>query len=67
MPTASSQVIANNVRKLVEKVFPILLTREAALLRMLKRHLPSALQNRVPKLLKIERDNHGLVRSMQMS
>lgn len=67
MPTASSQVIANNAHKLVKKVFPILLTREDAFLRMLDRHLPSAFQNRIPKLLKIEKDNHGLIRSMQIS
>lgn len=50
-----------------EKSLSILLTREDAFLRMLDRHLPSAFQNRMPKLLKIEKDNHGLVRSMQIS
>lgn len=52
--------------KLVRKVFPIYLTREAAFLKLLQRDLPERFRGRTPKVLSHEVDDAGLVRSLTM-
>ena len=52
------------VRKLVDKVFPVFLTREAAFLKLLQRDLPEAYRPRTPRVLSLQTDEQGLVRAM---
>ena len=52
--------------KLVRKVFPIFLTREAAFLKLLQRDLPRELKVKTPRVLSMETDEHGLVRAMSL-
>ena len=52
--------------KLVDKVFPVFLTREAAFLKLLQRDLPPALRPRTPRVLSLELDHRGMVRQMTM-
>ncbi|MBB6428683.1 hypothetical protein [Algisphaera agarilytica] len=52
--------------KLVRKVFPIFLTREAAFLKLLQRDLPPELKRKTPRVMSMESDNQGLVRAMSM-
>lgn len=53
--------------KLVRKVFPIFLTREAAFLKLLQRDLPPDLKIKTPRVLSMETDKQGLVRAMSLS
>lgn len=53
--------------KLVRKVFPIFLTREAAFLKLLQRDLPPELKAKSPRVLSMEADHKGLVRAMSMT
>ncbi len=54
-------------RKLVDHVFPIFLTREAAFLKIVHRDLPAAMRDRVPRVLSLHRDDRGLVRAMRLN
>lgn len=53
--------------KLVRKVFPIFLTREAAFLKLLQRDLPPELKIKTPRVMSMESDDKGLVRAMSMT
>lgn len=54
-------------QKLVHKVFPIFLTREAAFLKLLQRDLPPEFKARSPRVLSMEADAKGLVQGMSMT
>lgn len=66
-PEASDELIERRARKFTEKVFPLFLTREAAILKLLARDLPPAYRGRVPQLLDMEQDGRGFVRRMRMT
>ncbi len=66
-PDAEPSLMADRARKLVEKIFPVFLTREAAFLKILQRDLPAALRSRVPRLLHMEQDRNGMVSKLVMS
>jgi hypothetical protein len=66
-PDAEPSLMADRARKLVEKIFPVFLTREAAFLKILERDLPRHLRHRVPRLLHMEQDEHGRVKKLVMS
>ena len=59
--------LAERARKLVHSVFPTFLTREAAILKILARHLPPEFRDRVPSCLAVETDARGMVTQMQMN
>jgi hypothetical protein len=63
----SDEVIEKRARKFTEKIFPLFLTREAALLKILQRDLPPQYASRVPTLLDTEKDSRGYVRRMWMT
>jgi hypothetical protein len=60
-------VIEKRARKFTEKIFPLFLTREAAMLKILERDLPRDFRNRVPRVLDLEQDGRGYVRRMWMT
>lgn len=66
-PDADQETVVSRARKLVEKVFPVLLTREAAFLNILQRDLPSCYAQRVPSVLHSEKDERGLVRRLHLT
>lgn len=66
-PDAPDDLIDRRARKFTEKVFPIFLTREAAMLKLLARDLPPAYRPRVPHIVDMEQDAKGFVRRMRMS
>jgi hypothetical protein len=66
-PLADRSLLADRARKLVDKIFPIFLTREAGFLKLLQRDLPRPLRGRVPRLLHMEQDAHGFVRKLVMT
>ncbi|MEM9881985.1 MAG: hypothetical protein AAF800_03585 [Planctomycetota bacterium] len=53
--------------KLVNKVFPIFLTREAALLKLLERDLPEPVRGRVPRVLSMQTEGGKLVREVRLT
>jgi hypothetical protein len=66
-PDLDPQIIEKRVRKFTEKIFPIFLTREVAILKILHRDLPEDYRHRVPKLLDVEQDSRGYVRRFTMT
>jgi hypothetical protein len=66
-PDAADDLIEKRARKFTDKVFPIFLTREAAMLKLLARDLPPAYRDRVPHVVDLEKDGRGFVRRMRMS
>lgn len=66
-PEASSDVLLQRAEKLVERVFPVFLTREAAFLQLLQRDLPSEYRDRVPQIIGVKNGADGLVHKLYMS
>jgi hypothetical protein len=60
-------LIEKRARKFTEKIFPLFLTREAAMLKILERDLPREFRDRVPRVLDLEQDGKGYVHRMQMT
>ncbi len=66
-PDLPHQSIEKRARKFSDKIFPVFLTREAAILKIVNRDLPEAYRGRVPRLLKLEKDPRGYARRLHMS
>ena len=66
-PDATGDLIEKRARKFTEKIFPLFLTREAAMLKILERDLPKAYTLRVPRVVALEQDARGYVRRMWMN
>lgn len=62
-----SSTLERRARKFTEKIFPLFLTREAAMLQILARELPPDYRNRVPRVLRLEQDGRGYVHKMWMT
>ena len=60
-------VIERRALNFTEKVFPLFLTREAAMLKVLERDLPREYAHRVPHVLGLEKDNRGYVKRLWMN
>jgi hypothetical protein len=63
----SNAVLEKRARKFTEKIFPVFLTREAAILQILHRDLPHPYNTKVPRVLKMEKDSRGFVRKLWMT
>ncbi len=66
-PEASQKVLLERAEKLVKRVFPIFLTREAAFLQLMHRDMPEDYAGRVPRALGLERAPDGTVKTLYMS
>jgi hypothetical protein len=66
LPDASMETIIKGSRKLVEKVFPVFLTREAAFLSILRRDLPPPYNDRVPRIIDLQKDANGFVHKLYL-
>jgi hypothetical protein len=66
-PDAAVDLIERRALKFTEKIFPLFLTREAAMLQILQRDLPPAYARRVPQAVGIEHDARGYVRRLKMN
>ncbi len=66
-PDAPLDDIRRRAMKFTEKIFPVFLTREAAMLQILERDLPAPYCDRVPRCLGVEHDSKGFVRVMYMN
>jgi len=66
-PGVSAPEIERRARKFTDKIFPLFLTRERAILQILERHLPPQYRCRVPRVLDFEQDGRGYVRRLSMN
>jgi hypothetical protein len=66
-PELPQEVIEKRARKFSEKVFPIFLTREAAILKLVSRDLPKEYRDRMPRLLRMEKDSRGYAKKLHLN
>jgi serine/threonine protein kinase len=66
-PELPYELVEKRAKKFTEKIFPLFLTREAAILKILQEHLPPNYRNRVPVPVYVEKDSRGFVRVLQMN
>jgi hypothetical protein len=66
-PDATTDLLEKRALKFTEKIFPLFLTREAAILQILERDLPAAHARRVPRVVGMDKDARGYVRRLKMS
>ena len=66
-PELASEVIEKRARKFTDKIFPVFLTREAAILKIVNRDLPEKYLNRIPQLIEMDKDDRGFARRLHLS
>ncbi|MEM9881811.1 MAG: hypothetical protein AAF800_02700 [Planctomycetota bacterium] len=66
-PEAPQTVLLERAEKLVKRVFPVFLTREAGFLQLLNRDLPAEYRGRVPEALGFERAADGTIKRLYMT
>ncbi|MEE9404836.1 MAG: hypothetical protein V3V20_08080 [Algisphaera sp.] len=66
-PTLAHDKAHHLAKRLVNTVFPLLLTREASFLKRLSRRMPQAFEHRTPKLLSMDTNPRGLVTAIRMT
>lgn len=66
-PEASQQVLLTRAEKLVKRVFPVFLTREAGFLQLLHRDLPEPFKRRMPEALGFEKAPDGTIKRLYMT
>lgn len=66
-PEADEGFLERTAVGLVRKAFPVFLTREAAFLKILRKHLPEPMRPRVPEALGLDTDDQGHVRALTMT
>jgi phosphotransferase family enzyme len=66
-PDLAPEIIEKRARKFSDKIFPVFLTREAAILKIVNRDLPPDYARRIPKLLEMERDERGFAKRLHLS
>lgn len=67
MNTEDEAQLLQQARKLIDHVFPVFLTREAAFLKLLGKYLPARMQQRVPRLVTMEQDDRGFATRIEMT
>jgi hypothetical protein len=65
-PEADEETLRRRAKKFTEKIFPVFLTREAAILKLLQRDLPKQFRDRVPHVVEAEQDLKGYVHTLRM-
>ncbi len=66
-PDADEETLRRRARKFTDKIFPVFLTRETGMLKLLQRDLPEKFRNRVPHLISAEKDSNGYTRRLRMN
>ena len=66
-PDADVETLRRRARKFTDKIFPVFLTRETAMLKLLQRDLPRRFRNRVPQVISAETDANGYTRLLRMN
>jgi hypothetical protein len=66
-PDLAGEVVEKRARKFTDKIFPIFLTREAAILKIVNRDLPENYRDRVPRLVDMDKDDRGFAKRLHLS
>jgi hypothetical protein len=66
-PDLGNEILEKRARKFSDKIFPVFLTREAAILKIVNRDLPEQYRSRVPRLLEMEKDERGYASRLHLS
>jgi hypothetical protein len=66
-PDLSTEILEKRARKFTDKIFPVFLTREAAILKIVNRDLPEKYANRVPRFIDMDPDERGFARRLHLS
>lgn len=66
-PQVTDQVLEKKARTFTDRIFPLFLTRETAMLQILQRDLPKPYDRRVPRVIDVEKDERGFVRRFTMN
>jgi hypothetical protein len=66
-PELAGEILEKRARKFSDKIFPVFLTREAAILKIVNRDLPEPYRERVPRLLEMEKDERGYARRLHLT
>jgi hypothetical protein len=66
-PDADLDTLKRRARKFTEKIFPVFLTRETAILKLLERDLPKHFRHKVPQVLSTEQDAQGYTRVLRLN
>jgi len=65
-PDVDMETIRRRARKFTDKIFPVFLTREAAMLKILQRDLPQPYADKVPSVVQLEKDPQDFVRTLYL-
>jgi hypothetical protein len=65
-PDVDMETIRRRARKFTDKIFPVFLTREAAMLKILQRDLPREYCDKVPSVVDVEKDSQDFVRTLYL-
>lgn len=60
-------ILEKRARKFVEQIFPLFLTREAAMLKIIERDVPQPYAGRFPHIVHLEKDGKGYVQKLWTS
>lgn len=66
-PEADLETLRRRARKFTEKIFPVFLTRETAILKLLQRDLPKQFRHLVPRVLHADQDQQGYIRTLHLN
>ena len=64
-PDLPLSTLERRAKKFVEQIFPLFLTREAAMLRIIERDCPKEYRHHFPRVIDLEKDNNGYVQRMR--
>jgi hypothetical protein len=66
-PDLANEIVEKRARKFTDKIFPVFLTREAAILKIVNRDLPESYRDRVPRLVEMDKDERGYAKRLHLS
>ena len=64
-PHLSAELLQRRAKKFADQIFPLFLTREAAMLRIIERECPQEYIHRFPRIIDLEKDQAGYVRVLR--
>jgi hypothetical protein len=64
-PNLPLSTLERRARKFADQIFPLFLTREAAMLKIIERDCPKEYLHRFPRVIDLEKDENGYVKRMR--
>lgn len=64
-PNLPLSTLERRARKFADQIFPLFLTREAAMLKIIERDCPKEFVHRFPRVIDLEKDDNGYVKRMR--